>query len=627
MAQAATTGTCYPNRHYRGSSLIFIREFPPVARGYVSNPTYGNFAKLPLHGLCLIFQGYCRHHQSGALESLRGRRERNEDLVKLNRIKHHAGRTAAYRTLLLGLTVIAQCSADVYIAQGTSASSTGQSCNDALPASWFNNIANWGSGGKQIGPGTTVHLCGSISSNLTVQGSGSSGAPVTILFEPDAKLSQAAGGPFITMSGKSFIVVDGGRNGIIENTAAATSQQHVSSQGILANPCADCEVKNLTIQNLYVHSGSDTEIEQTQSNCIVYSGDNFKIHDNTMHDVGWCIYLQGQAVNNRIYNNNVYNIDHAIILSPTGKGAAAGPLYIYSNHIHDYANWDNASNRYHHDGIHCYTVPSPYPQPAGPPAEGAHWNDLWLYNNLFDGNIGQNVTGHIFLEPGVQTDGYATPCMDSTSNVHIFGNVLMNGTTLNGTIDLGRSSTSPLTVPIDFFNNTIIGSSAAEGRAVVFENVQSVNAINNILGGANKLWDGVSFVNTDYNGYVNCPAGVSYNCWPVAGGTNNFTTWRSISASDAHGVNSQNDFGGVNSVTGAPGSGSVMVGSGLNLAGTVAGWPAEQRSALANDLNGMSRGSGRWDIGALAFGSATTPPPVTPPQPPAPPTALTAVGH
>ena len=212
--------------------------------------------------------------------------------------------------------------------------------------------------------------------------------------------------------------------------------------------------------------------------------------------------------------------------------------------------------------------------------------------------------------------------MDSTSRVHIFGNVFINGTTPNGTIDLGRSEARPLTVPVDFYNNTILGASAEAGRAVVFENVTTVNAINNILGGANKLWDGVSFTNTDYNGYVNCPVYVSYNCWPVSGGTNDFDTWRSVSASDTHGLNSQNDFGGMNSSTGELLSNSVMLGIGSNLEGAVSGWPAEQRNALATDRNGVPRGSGRWDIGALSLRGPLAPQPVL-----VPPSGLTAVAQ
>lgn len=529
-------------------------------------------------------------------------------MKSIRRILKSSMRPTLVRIIFISVTGAALCpAANIYIAQGMSGTNSGSDCADAHSVSWFNSPANWGSGGNQIGPGTTVHLCGVLSSNLSVQGSGTNGAPITILFEANAKLSQAAGGPFLTLSNRSYVVVDGGTNGIIENTNASTTAQHVSSKGIVALSCNSCEVKNLTIENIYVHSGSGTEIDQTQSNCIVYSGNNFAIHDNTMHDAGWCIYLNGSGINNRIYNNNIYNVDHGIIVTPGAQSANAGPLYIYNNHVHDYANWDNASNGYHHDGIHCYTVPSPYPQPAGPPIQGAHWNGLWIYNNLFDGNIGGNATGHIFLEPGVQTDGSATPCMDSTSQVHIFGNVLLSGTTDNGTIDIGRASNHPLTTPLDFYNNTVAGGSAASGRAVVFENVNTVNAVNNIVGGANQLWSGISFTNTDHNGYINCPVGTSYNCWPAGSGnmTNNFNTWKIACAGcDSHAVNSQGNWGGVSSSTGALQAGSPMIGAGANLVYAVSGWPAEQINALATDRNGNVRQSGNWDIGALSSGAA-----------------------
>lgn len=453
---------------------------------------------------------------------------------------------------------------------------------------------------------------------MTVQASGASGSPITILFEPNAKISEPACGTCLTISKRSYIVVDGGTNGVIENTNNGTTMSHVNgSHGIDAASCSNCEIRNLTIQNIYVHSGSNTEIDQTSERCVYFSGDNFLIHNNTMHDAGWCLYLDGTAVNNRIYNNNIYNIDHAIITTPDSQSAPAGPLYIYGNHIHDYANWDNGSNAYHHDGIHCYTVPNNYPQPSGPPIQGAHWNGFWIYNNVFDGSIGGNITGHIFLEPGVQTDGTATPCMDATSQIHIFGNFIRaDGQDPNGIIDMGRASNNPLTVPVDFYNNTVIGMNANAGRAVVFESVNTVNAANNIIGGQNKLWDGVSSANTDNNGYVNCPTSVSFNCWPTSGGTNNFSTWQSGCKCDAHSVNSQSNFDGVNSTNGSLQSGSAMIGKGLNLASAVSAWPSEQQSALAVDAHGTNRGGASWDIGAFSFGPSAT---VNPP------TGLTAV--
>src|SRR3984893_17134985 len=69
--------------------------------------------------------------------------------------------------------------------------------NNTHPPSWFNNSGNWGNGATQIGPGTIVHLCGTFvgaqgATMLTAQGSGSSGNPVTILFESGANLTSPA---------------------------------------------------------------------------------------------------------------------------------------------------------------------------------------------------------------------------------------------------------------------------------------------------------------------------------------------------------------------------------------------------------------------------------------------------
>jgi len=387
-----------------------------------------------------------------------------------------------------------------------------------------------------------------------------------------------------------------------------------ASQAIRADPCTNCEVRNLGIYNIYVHSGSNAEIDQTQVNCMVYSGVGFLVHDNTMHDAGWCLYMDdGNAQNQAVYNNNIYNIDHGIAVTPGGNNATAGPWYFYGNHVHDYANWDTSSNSYHHDGIHCYTVTS------GSAAQkyGAQWQDMWIYNNRFDGNIGGNVTGHLFLEPGVQTDGTATPCMNASSAIHIFGNLFI-GETANGTLDLGAGgSWDTLTTPVDFYNNTSFGSEATDSRQVVFENVSTVNAINNIVGGANQLWSGVSFNNTDYNGYITCSTSASYNCWPTSGMTNNFSTWTSYCKCDLHSVNDQQNTGSVNQTTGALLSGSNMIGVGKNLTSAVSAWPTAQQNALFTDQNGNARGSGSWDMGGLSSSSTNA-------SAPNPPTNLAA---
>ena len=85
-------------------------------------------------------------------------------------------------------------SSNIYLAQSASGSGDGSSCSNARAISFFNSSGNWGTGATQIGPGTVVHLCGTITTDLTFQGSGASGSPVVV------------DGTGATMSGVGFTV-------------------------------------------------------------------------------------------------------------------------------------------------------------------------------------------------------------------------------------------------------------------------------------------------------------------------------------------------------------------------------------------------------------------------------------
>src|ERR1017187_1440357 len=105
--------------------------------------------------------------------------------------------------------------ADIYFGQSSAGSNNGSNCANAYSASRFNtNDSNWTAG-------NTLHLCGTISSVLTAQNSGSSGSPITILFEPGAQMSNAAfpsTGAMVVTS-LNYITINGGTNGVIQNTA------------------------------------------------------------------------------------------------------------------------------------------------------------------------------------------------------------------------------------------------------------------------------------------------------------------------------------------------------------------------------------------------------------------------
>jgi hypothetical protein len=166
--------------------------------------------------------------------------------------------------LFLGFFVVATkaSAADFYIAQSQAGGNTGADCANAHAVSWFNTSGNWANpkqAGK-VGPGDTAHLCGTLTDTLTIQASGSAGSLITILFESGAKMSKPAWGTTtsgaIYASGKNYIVVDGGTNGIIENTDNGTGLgNQIDSYFIYVtgNP-SQWEIKNLTLANMYLRT-------------------------------------------------------------------------------------------------------------------------------------------------------------------------------------------------------------------------------------------------------------------------------------------------------------------------------------------------------------------------------------
>jgi hypothetical protein len=407
--------------------------------------------------------------------------------------------------------------ADIYVAQSSTGSGGGSSCMNAKPASFFNTASNWGSG-RPIAPGKIVGLCGTITSTLTPQASGKSGRPITIQFQAGARISQPVCAPCLNVNGRSYIVVDGGSNGIIESNANGTNlANHSNSTGITAQPCDNCEIKNLTIRNIYVIGSGDSWIrasggtaDNAGARCISFSGANWRIHHNVMHDASWCLVENGNGTdaNNRIYNNNIYNFDHGWAVS---GGGPYGKLYFYGNHVHDMGVWDNC-NGCHHDGIHCFFG-----------GDGTHFAGSYLYNNTFNGTVGSAATAWIYLEANS-----GSACADSTSHWYFFNNLLSSSDQVPTNGYIGSAGALPVVTHI--FNNTFSGPGAGRygvNRAgCVFAAREFVN---NAVGGCARLIDPAG-APTDFNAYAN--AGGT-NCFPTGGC--NFRTWQRT-GKDAHSV-------------------------------------------------------------------------------------------
>ncbi len=506
--------------------------------------------------------------------------------------------------LILGgmlLTSAAALANDVYIAQNAAGSANGSDCADAYAATYFNTASNWTAGtplGAQIGPGTTVHLCGTFTvapgtTGLTFQGSGSSGNPITLLFEAGANFTAPYFANAITANNKSYLTINGQTTGsstsAIANTDNGTGlDNQQGSNAIALTSCNNCTVENITIGPLYVHTCTLPVANCTDANgsgtggIYVNGGSNLTINNTVVHDTRWCVlynFAGGSTSSNvTISNNTVYNCDHGIAVGSGNANAILNGLQIFGNTIHDGANWDNAANAFHHDGIHVW---SSHP--------GAAINLNYTYNNYIYGNWGVGLNSLIFQQ-GSQTSDY------------VFNNLLVDGTTAShygcGLICLLPSGVSVL-------NNTVIGQNSAAGTGI---NVYGTNVVveNNAMSSmmiATRISGSATVKTWDHNAYYNIAAGKGWNL-------SSFSAWQQWKL-DLHGSNKPLNLSPSFSPTLTS---AALLQMGANLSGL-------GLAPLNFDKAGVARPSSpnAWDVGAYQF--------VAPPNTPAAPTGLTAVAH
>jgi hypothetical protein len=424
-----------------------------------------------------------------------------------------------------------------------------------------------------------------------MQGSGTPGNPITVYWEPHATLSSPAGTASVLTNGQSYITLDGGTDGSIQATAlgSALPDHGHWAQAIYALNCNGCTFRNLTIANFYRHtSATDTAVDATQSNAIRFSGSDITIANNTIHDVGWALYAQWNNGNRQITirGNNIYNVDHGFASTSGFAGGNLGPIYVYDNNIHDFANWDTTAGVYHHDGIHCYTVVS---QPGA-----SHYTGFYIYNNRFGGAAGQNTTSDIFLEGRYGQSG-ATPCSDASSSVYIFNNVF---TSTDEPTDNAYISDSAGNGGI--YNNTVVGSNNTitrggcagygaqpPGARVAFEN-NVLTTCNNLIGGSPDAYAPGSL---DHNVYAN-GGNNSFVCGSSFYLFSQFASWQSCMRADAHStaVASAGLAG-----NGSPDRGSPATHVGKNLTDLCRG----ALVPLCSNIDGTPRrASGPWAAGA-----------------------------
>ena len=222
-------------------------------------------------------------------------------------------------------------------------------------------------------------------------GVGNSTNPVTFKLDSNAiiqspAMGSASAGAF-NCSGKSYVTVDGGSNGIIQNTANGTGlANHKASQGLYFIDCTNVVVKNVVIQNIYANLGSSPGAKDSDgwntSDILFDEGGNMtgaQVFNNTLNNshTGINAYFDGgnDASNFQIYGNTISDHGWSISFGADNARSTATGVVIHDNNISGWTNWQFPSSTYHTDGLILYND-------AG---RSAAYDTYMIYNNQFSG--------------------------------------------------------------------------------------------------------------------------------------------------------------------------------------------------------------------------------------------------
>lgn len=497
---------------------------------------------------------------------------------------------------LLATTASLHASAvNIYVTQTGSDPGSG-ACHGQtiISISAANNSANWGSGTTQIGPGTILHICGTFTGptntqELVLQGSGTSSNPITILFDTGANFTSPmwSNNSALDTNNQSWIVINGGSNGIIQNTANGTGLANAQpSTGVTVRGGSNVTVENLTIANICQHtSSSDSNAcnsggNNDQALGIVNGANNVTVKQMTIHDAQNCIFYAGQNGDSGVVisDNTLSRCNWEIGVDQAGT--SSGFTVTRNNMfcvVAGVCNWDDNSDAFHHNGIIIF------------PQSSDTMNSVVLSNNWIH-DINGNTTAGIFLDPSGT---------GNTPGILIYNNILSTSTGQGGPnnaqINIGIGITGAKA-----YNNTVVGG-AAQGMSGQLTPTYE----NNIVTGPSTgelLNSGFSGVISNYNNFF----GNSFI--GNAGGTTCATlmNWQSCSSLDANSIGTNPNL----TATFTPNIGSPVIGSGINL--TSLSIPGLDISAPATFGAGGGCGvgcvprpaSGGWDMGAYQSGGA-----------------------
>jgi hypothetical protein len=483
-------------------------------------------------------------------------------------------------------------SANVYVAQSAAGSGDGSSCANARPVSFFNSSSNWGAG-KAIAPGSVVGLCGTITSALTLAGSGTAGSPVTVLWLPGASLAVCSTAGALQMNGQSFVTVDlGGNVAAItcpnNGTGLGSQLDAMGITGVFHNS----RITDGTIGPVYQRAphGSDSGGDGMGSECIYTSPgtSSNRIDHLTFTGCAYGLeYVMGAGV-----SSSGDEIDHNTFLDTVGTDiryeTADNSSMTASGSIHDNdisygARWAVSSSYEHYDGIMIYN-------------HGGGGNDkidpVLVYDNYLHGTIYNPNTAAMFLP-----EGLSSCTSGSYTRAYIFDNLitLQGGDGFSDAFIFSHDCEHTIGV----YNNTIDGQNNTTSVCVDMDGSPNTDTFaNNICENVDAMV--LNFQNPgptmlfDYNDYANVGT-VGNSGWMWRGTDySTFSAWKTASGQDAHSTTASP---GLNADYTVAGTGSAVYRAGENLTSLCTG----ALTVLCTSRDGNQRPtSGGWDIGAYS---------------------------
>lgn len=508
---------------------------------------------------------------------------------------------------------------NIFISQNGGTFAGGSVCNGQ------NTVAVGTSNNATYKPGDVLNLCGVITSGFYMNSSGSSGNPITVKFDTGARISPPfCNGICFNLGGSNWVVVDGGSpcgpgtacstaefanqtgypaglTGIIEATSNGTSAQNKKDGQLVSASGSNVEIRNLVIRNEYRRT-STTDLFSTYdlANAIRTYNSNVSVHDSVIHDSGTGWMIASSPVSNiSLYNTSIYHTNWEYGHGSGNTGQQSN-ISIHDNHFGDVSVWDDTAtptgqnSHYHHNRIMMYQV--------GTVAVANAFNGLYIYNNLFDGQVGCCSTSEIFFDGGPFLNTYIyNNIFNAIGNPQGVDNAILQET--GGAPDTEWS-----------YNNTVIGAGGSvefqdcvqlEGSTVVFQNNVVSSCANLVQTKSNTPV--ISASNNIYaaGGGVNANQGGGIFQWG-ASGTNSFTLagWQNSSHQDTSGTQYFSSFLSLKLNTDATvQSGSPVIGAGTNLTSVCMSNPnlaalCFTTSAGHTRTPSSRPATGPWDAGA-----------------------------